>query len=100
MKSFKELNIKPTKQQFVGDKIKIMKVLNTEIIVRSFKVDKSQYPKAKAEHVMTLQITHQDENKIIFTGSNVLIDQIKQVPEDAFPFKTTIIKNGEHYEFT
>ena len=100
MKSFKELNIKPTKQQFVGDKIKIMKVLNTEIIVNAFKIEKSQYPKAKAENVMTLQITHQAENKIIFTGSNVLIDQIKQVPEDAFPFKTTIIKNGEHYEFT
>lgn len=100
MKSFKELNIKPTKQQFVGDKIKIMKVLNTEIIVRSFKVDKSQYPKAKAENVMTLQIEHNGENKIIFTGSTILIDQVQQVPESDFPFTTTIIKNGEHFEFT
>ena len=41
MKSFKEFNIKPTKKQFVGDKIKIMKVLNTEITVVSYKIEKS-----------------------------------------------------------
>jgi hypothetical protein len=28
------------------------------------------------------------------------MQMIKQVPEDKFPFKTTIIKESEHLEFT
>jgi hypothetical protein len=37
---------------------------------------------------------------VVFTGSDVLISIIKQVEESDFPFKTTIVKNGEHFEFT
>jgi hypothetical protein len=37
---------------------------------------------------------------VIFTGSDVLIDQIKQVPEGEYPFVTTIVKTMKYYEFT
>ncbi|WP_353164814.1 hypothetical protein [Empedobacter brevis] len=49
---------------------------------------------------MTLQIEYKDENHIIFTGSKILQEMIIQVPEDGFPFKTTIVLNNEHLEFT
>lgn len=100
MKSFSEFNVEPLKNVFVGDKIKIIKLLNKEIVINAFKVEKSQFPKNKSGNVMTLQITVDKEKAIIFTGSDYLMHQIKQIPESEFPFKTTIIKNGEHFEFT
>lgn len=100
MKSFSEFKIEPLKNVFIGDKIKIVKLLNKEIIVNAFKIEKSQFPKNKSGNVMTLQITLDTGKAIIFTGSDYLMHQINLVPETDFPFKTTIIKNGEHFEFT
>jgi hypothetical protein len=37
---------------------------------------------------------------VVFTGSDVLISQIKQVDPEQLPFAATIIKNGEYFEFT
>jgi len=85
---------------FLGDKIKIMKVLNTKISVESYKIEASKYPKNKSGDVLTLQIKHESVSRVIFTGSDFLIDQIKQVEQEDMPFETTIIKNGEHFEFT
>jgi hypothetical protein len=48
---------------------------------------------------LILQIEFEGESRIVFTGSKVLIDQITQVGRDDIPFKTIIVKNGEHYEF-
>ncbi len=100
MKTFKDFNLKPLSNVFVGDKVKIMKVLNKTIIIHAYKTDPSQYPKNKGGKVMTLQIENNGAKGIIFTGSEYLMQQIKQVPEDGFPFETTIIKNGEHFEFS
>jgi hypothetical protein len=98
MKKFSDLNIQST-SYFVGDKIKIVKILNKEIIVHGFKIEPSKYPKNKSGNVLTLQIEISGEKQIIFSGSDVLMDQVKQVEVGDFPFKTTIIKNGEHFEF-
>jgi hypothetical protein len=100
MKSFKDLGIKPSRMMFIGDKIKIVKVLNKQIVILRYKIEKSKYPKNKSGDLLTLQINHDGENQIIFTGSDYLMDQIKQVEESDMPFQTTIIKNGEHFEFT
>ncbi|MBS4057749.1 MAG: hypothetical protein KGZ82_10575 [Bacteroidales bacterium] len=100
MKSFKDFGIKPTKQHFVGDKIKIVKVLNKQIVVSNYKIEASKYPKNKSGNVMTLQVIIDGVSSIIFTGSDFLMDQIAQVPESDMPFTTTIVKNGEHFEFS
>jgi hypothetical protein len=99
MKKFSDLKIE-TKQHFVGEKIKIIKVLNKEIVVHSFKVEPSKFPKNKSGNVLTLQIEVSGEKQIIFSGSDVLMDQITQVNQEDFPFKATIIKTGEHFEFS
>lgn len=98
MKKFSELGIKPTSKNFIGDKIKISKVLNREIVILAFKIDDSKYPKNKSGKCLCLHIELDDEKRIIFTGSDVLIETIQLVPEDCFPFLATIIREGERME--
>lgn len=100
MKQFSEFGIKSSKLAFSGDKIKISRVLNKEIVVLDFKTDDSKFPKNKSGKVLTLQIEESNEKRIIFTGSDFLMDQINQVDKSNLPFTTTIVKIGEHFEFT
>ncbi len=98
MKKFSDFNIKPSLSSFIGDKIKIDRILNTEIIVHDFKIqDSTAKPGTK---LLTLQIERNNTRNIVFTGSRVLQDMILQIPKESFPFKTTIIKESEHLEFT
>lgn len=99
MKNFKDFSIKPKIDFFVGDKIKILKVLNREIIVHGFKIDKSKFENSNSEFVMSLQIEYMNCKRVLFTGSKILAEMIKEVPEDGFPFKSTIIKEGESFVF-
>lgn len=96
MKSFKELGIKPNVNTFVGEKIKIERILNKEIIVHDFEIKPSKFE----GEVMTIQIQVNDDKRIVFTGSKVLIDLMKLVPRSEFPFMTTIVKENEYFEFT
>lgn len=97
MKKFSEFNITITNNVFTGDKIKITKVLNREITVHAFKLEPSKHFKNECLH---LQIELKEEKYVLFTGSTKLIEQIKQVPVDAYPFQTTIINEGEMYLFS
>lgn len=98
MKSFKDFNIKPKLPTFLGDKIKIDRILNTKIIIHKFKVEDSK--KKEGTKFLTMQIEKSGTNHIVFTGSTILMDMIQQVPADGFPFEATIVKEGEHLEFT
>lgn len=84
----------------VGDKIKIAKVLNREITVHDFRLEDSKFDKNKSGKCLHLQISITGEKHVVFTGSDVLIDLIQQVPKSEFPFTTIIVKEGEHFEFT
>lgn len=99
MNSFKDFGIKPTIIGFVGDKIKIERVLNRKITVEDFKVDISKYEKGSGK-CLHLQVTVDGEKRVIFSGSTTLMDMIQQVPKDKFPFDTIIVKENERYEFT
>lgn len=96
MKSFKEFNIVPTIKGFVGDKIKIERILNREIIVMEYKIEESKFN----GKFLSLQIKIKDEMHVVFTGSNALMDQVQQVPKDGFPFTTIIKKENERFVFT
>ena len=98
MKNFKEFGITITDKKFSGDKIKIFNVLEREIIVLDHKIEASTQ-KAGTEF-LTMQIQLNGEKRIVFTGSTGLMNAIKQVPQDEFPFVTTIVKRNEHYQFT
>lgn len=99
MRHFKDFGIKPASKSFVGDKIKIERVLNREIIIHDFKIEDSKYERG-CKKCLHLQISIADTKHVVFTGSAVLMELIEKVPEDYFPFSTTIKKENDRFEFT
>jgi hypothetical protein len=99
MKQFSEFGINAG-NNFTGDKLKIDKIINREVTILKHKIEDSKYPKNKSGKCLTLQIEINDTKSVVFTGSDVLINQIQQVPENEFPFSTTIIKSNDHFEFS
>lgn len=101
MNQFSQFNIKAPERGFEGDKIKISKVLNRKIIVHRFKLEDSKiFKKSGDEKCLHLEISVEDKKHVLFTGSTGLIDSIKQVPNNGFPFATTIIEENDKYLFT
>jgi len=83
--------------QLEGKKKKIHEILNTEILVTGSRIGKSKY---KDKEYLTLQFEMEDGEKyIIFTGSEILIDQVRKT-KDKMPYYTTIIQRGRYYTMT
>lgn len=97
MKNFKDLGVHVEKQGFVGNKIKINKILNKEIIVHKFKVIPSKFDSGKC---LNLQIEVDGTKHVLFTGSGNLIGIIEKIDADHFPFKTTIIEENDCFYFS
>lgn len=102
MNNFKDFNIKISQsKKFEGNKIKISKILNREIIVHDFKIDDSKiFTTNGNEKCLQLQISFGNTKHVMFTGSNFLIETIKQIPSDGFPFATTIIEDNNRFIFS
>lgn len=97
--SFKDLGIKPnTNGVFVGQKIQIQKLFNKQIIVHAYRIENSKY-EGKGR-CLTMQVSVDGVQRVVFNGSVTLMEMIEQVPKDKFPFTTTIVQEGERYEFT
>lgn len=97
MKQFSQFNIKISHKGFVGDKIKIQKILNRGIVVHHYIITDSKHFKGKC---LQVQISINDNMHVLFTGSSGLIEGITQVSDDSFPFQTTIIEKDDRYIFT
>ena len=100
MKSFKDLDIKPEVKGLTGRKIEIERLLNVPIIVLSYTIEPSKFPKHNNDKCLYLQIEQEGVKNVVFTSSSVLMNMIERVPKDAFPFTTTIIKQDKRLEFT
>jgi hypothetical protein len=96
MNTFSQFNIKTTAKGFEGNKIKISKIINKQIVVHDFKIEDSKVFKGKCLH---LQISVNNEKHIIFTSSTGLIEAIQQVPNEGFPFSATIIEENDRFKF-
>lgn len=92
MKQFKDLNIEIKREHFVGEKLKIGKVLNKKIKVLAYKVENSKY----TDMCLHLQIEINNTKHVVFTGSKTLKEQIQQVTSESFPFETTIIEDDNN----
>lgn len=99
MFKFSDFDIKPQTKSFEGEKIKIDKILNREIVVTDYKIETSKYEKGNGK-CLYIQIEFNGDKRVVFTGSISLMDMIQQVPADKLPFKTTIIKENERLQFT
>lgn len=100
MKRFNELGIAPPEKGFVGDKIKMSKIMNKEVTVMAYKIEPSKYLEKGTGERLCLQLQVDGEKRITFSGSGFLMDMIKKVPPADFPFITTIKEINEHHEFT
>jgi len=98
MFQFKDFKIEQTNDSLIGDKIKVERLLGKEIIVEKFKIEDSK--KFAGEKCLHMQILKGEDRHVIFTSALSLIDMIQRVPEDKFPFKTTIIKPNDRFVFS
>ena len=98
MNNFKDFDIKPKITSFVGEKIAVQKLFNLPIVVLAFKTEPSKHK--EGTQLLTLQIEKGGEKRIVFTGSTILIQMIEKVPDNKFPFTTTIKGDNDYYEFT
>ena len=81
------------KPQLEGTKKKIIDILNTEILITDFRIANSKY---KDKKYLTLQYEDSGETNIVFTGSEVLIEQARKY-EDKMPYFATIVQRGKYY---
>lgn len=101
MKKFSQFKIEVTSKSFTGDKIKMARILNREIIVHDYKLgDSKVFLDRGTGKCLQLQISVNEEKHILFTSSSGLIEAIQQVPADDFPFATTIIEENDRFKFT
>lgn len=84
----------------MGDKIKIKKVFDKEIVVLDFLIESSKYSEVSQGKCLKLQIEINGIKHVLWTGSRVLMEMIQQVDRRSLPFKTIIIEDGESYQFT
>jgi len=90
MKDFGEFNIKPKSKGFVGEKVSINKILNVPIVVEAFKTGPSKF-EGKSDR-LDMQILFENKQRVVFVSSASLIEMIKSVPDNGFPFKARIVK--------
>jgi hypothetical protein len=79
-----------------GPKVRIDDVLNQELVVTGYSVKDSKFSKNKSGKYLTLQVKFDDEKHVLFTGSDVLIDQMAKYG-DRVPFVATIKKVDRFY---
>jgi hypothetical protein len=102
MNKFKDFDITPVNKGYIGEKISINRIINKEIKIIGFKFKDSNYKEVdKYDKCLHLQIFVDDKMHVVFIGSETLVNMIQQLPEDGFPFFTTIIKcDDRRYLFT
>lgn len=82
-----------------GEKIKIEEVLDKEIEIVGYKTSESKYKKNNCDKVLTIEFRLNSEDKILFTGSKILMEQIEKY-KDEIPFIAKIEKRHKFYTFT
>lgn len=97
MKRFSDFAEKP--ELLDGDKIRIDDVINQEITVTGCRIAPTKYEKNKSGQCLTLQIMVENQKRVVFTGSDVMIDQLQKYKGE-IPFSTTIKKINRYYTLT
>ncbi|MBC8401026.1 MAG: hypothetical protein H8E14_06015 [Candidatus Marinimicrobia bacterium] len=82
-----------------GSKIKIDDIINQEVEIIGHAIKTSKYPKNKSGKYLTIQIRIDVDNHVLFTGSDVLIEQFEKY-SDQIPFLATIRKINKYYSLT
>lgn len=81
-----------------GPKMSIEDVINRDLVVTGFRTKKSKFGRNTSGMCLTLQFQFagKDEKNIIFTGSDVLIEQMERYGDEV-PFQAVIKKIDKYY---
>lgn len=84
-----------------GSKLKLRDIINKEILITGFSLAESKYNGDQSPHkeYLTLEFEMEGEKHIVFTGSEVLSQQIQKYKEN-IPFYVTIKQIDRYYSFT
>lgn len=80
-----------------GNKKHLDAIINREITVLDYRLRRST--QRDGTECLQLQFLMDDEVCVLFTGSSVLINQIKEC-KDNIPFDATIVKVDRYYSFS
>lgn len=78
-----------------GRKQNIENVMNVEILITGYRVKNSKFK----DKCLTIQFIMDGEKYVLFTGSNILIEQLERY-EDMIPFYAVIKKIDKYYTLT
>jgi len=79
-----------------GEKKKLDEILNHEILIISYRLTKSHF---KDDNYTTVQYEEGGRHYVIFTGSEVIKDQLERNKEK-LPFYATIVKKYKYYSLS
>jgi hypothetical protein len=79
-----------------GEKTRLDDIINREILIIGHSIKRSRYDKNSSGKFLTLQFELADERRVLFTGSDVLIEQMEKYG-DQIPFAATIKKIDRYY---
>ncbi len=99
VKRFSDLGIISESKRFIGDKIKLSKVLDTELTVYFYEIKPSKYPERGSDNCLWLQISVEGKKHVAFSISKYLMGTIQKVSKDDFPFITKITKEDDAFQF-
>lgn len=90
------MNIESPVNGFVGEKIKMSKIMNKAISVHAYKIAPSKFEGQRLD----MQIEVDGVKRVVWTSSTKLMEVIEKVKKEDFPFGVTIIEENECYKFT
>lgn len=100
---FSQFDIQTPERGLEGEKIKITKILNREVVVHNYKLDDTKIEAFKKKGMgkcLYLQVSFNNEMHVVFTSGRALMEVIEKIPKDKFPFTTTITEENGMFKFT
>jgi hypothetical protein len=79
-----------------GEKTRLDDIINREILIIGHSIKKSRYDKNNSGKFLTLQFELDGDRRVLFTGSDVLIEQVEKYG-DQIPFAAIIKKIDRFY---
>lgn len=98
MKNFSDMGITITRT-FTGDRIRINKIENLDIVVKDYKIQESKIQNDKDNgQCLYLHIDLNGEDRVLWGNYKFLIEQILQIGKENMPFRAKIV-NEHGYMF-
>lgn len=97
-------DVVPDRECLDGDKMPLESIINLPLVFIGWEIAKSKYREEGHDQRLTLQFIYNNQHRVCFTGSNVLIEQIQAfdaVRDKSKPkaFRAVIRKIDRFYKF-